>query len=400
LFEKIIRPLISFSIPSIDKADQDEFKIDLAKINANRIRIISLTFIFLEVVLLITYALSNRNNLWRDNQIYAVMYSAMLLMMIGFNLMLRKLETNISSNMQRIDFLGSLFSVFVLAWSAGISLLDQQVNGQLTVYMIALMSVAVVPFFRPMHLLPMYLLVHVFFVVSMRAFQSSSTLVFANFINSTAFMFISWIISATRFKKQEELFTNQKLLQINGLELGRINRELEEANQKLEILSQTDGLTGIYNRMMFENKIINEWNRCKRHAIPLSMLMIDIDFFKAYNDHYGHRAGDRCVQQIAKALVSEAKRSADFVARYGGEEFAVVLPHSEKKGALILAEQMRKKVEALEIPHGFPSVSDVLTISIGVYTVIPNDETDIEDFIENTDKALYRAKITRNAISE
>ena len=400
MFEKIIRPLISFSIPSIDKADQDEFKIDLAKINANRIRIISLTFIFLEVVLLITYALSNRNNLWRDNQIYAVMYSAMLLMMIGFNLMLRKLETNISSNMQRIDFLGSLFSVFVLAWSAGISLLDQQVNGQLTVYMIALMSVAVVPFFRPMHLLPMYLLVHVFFVVSMRAFQSSSTLVFANFINSTAFMFISWIISATRFKKQEELFTNQKLLQINGLELGRINRELEEANQKLEILSQTDGLTGIYNRMMFENKIINEWNRCKRHAIPLSMLMIDIDFFNAYNDHYGHRAGDRCVQQIAKALVSEAKRSADFVARYGGEEFAVVLPHSEKKGALILAEQMRKKVEALEIPHGFSSVSDVLTISIGVYTVIPNDETDIEDFIENTDKALYRAKITRNAISE
>jgi len=190
------------------------------------------------------------------------------------------------------------------------------------------------------------------------------------------------------------------MLKANSIELSRINKELEEANIKLEILSQIDGLTGIFNRMMFENKIKGEWNRCKRHNIPLSMMMIDIDFFKPFNDHYGHRAGDRCVQQIAIALVSEAKRSADFVARYGGEEFAVILPHSEKTGALILAEQMRKSVEELAIPHGHSSISEILTISIGFYTVIPADETDIEEFIENADKALYRAKLTRNTVSE
>ena len=400
MFEKIVRPLKNFSIPSIAKSDQNEFKIDLAKINSNRIRIISRTFILLEIVLLITYVFSNRNNLWRDNQIYAVLYSLLLFMMIGFNFFFKKLETNISSNEQKVFVLSSLFSIFILAWSVGISLLDQQFNGQITIYLVALMTVAVVPFFRPLHLLPMLLLVHAFFLVIMPAYQPSSTLVFANLVNSTAFLFISWIISATRFRKQEELFVNQNLLRISGLELNRINKELEEANQKLEILSQTDGLTGIYNRMMFENTIKNEWNRCKRHAIPLSMLMIDIDFFKPYNDHYGHRAGDRCVQQIAKALVSQAKRSADFVARYGGEEFAVVLPHSEQSGALILAEQMRKRVEALAIPHGHSSISEVLTISIGVYTCVPTDETDIEEFIENADKALYRAKLTRNTTSE
>jgi diguanylate cyclase (GGDEF)-like protein len=400
LLDKLMQQMQSFCIPSIDKADKEEFGISVAKTNVDRVKIISITFIFLEIVLLITYVCSSRNNHWRDNQVYAFMYLAMLLMMVAFSFIFRKLGTNISGNVQKILLVGSLFSIFVLAWSAGISLLDQQVNGQVIVYVVALISIAVVPIFQPLLLLLMYLLVHVLFLIYMPEFQPSNALVFANSINSTAFLVISWTISCTRYKKQEELFKNQKLLKTNSLELSRINKELEEANRKLEILSQIDGLTGIFNRMMFENKIKGEWNRCKRHSIPLSMMMIDIDFFKPFNDHYGHRAGDGCVQQIATALVSEAKRSADFVARYGGEEFAVVLPHTEKVGALILAEQMRQKVEDLGIIHGFSSVSSVLTVSIGVYTVIPTEESDLEDYIDNADKALYRAKLTRNTVSE
>ena len=176
----------------------------------------------------------------------------------------------------------------------------------------------------------------------------------------------------------------------------RINKELERANHKLEILSQTDGLTGVFNRFMFEMRIQDEWNRCKRHSIPLSLIMVDIDAFKSFNDNYGHQAGDNCIRQIAEVLSACAKRSSDTVARYGGEEFVIVLPHTEKENALQLAEQMRKKAEIMAIPHLQSGISDYITISLGVNTIIPSDESTIEKFISDTDKALYKAKERRN----
>lgn len=392
--------LLGFFLPKINKEDTAEFHFSIATNNVSRVKITALSFVILEIALVIAYFLSNQSDLWRDNLIYLEMYSAMLVMMLVFLFVFRKLGQDILGNLRKILITGSFFCLFILAWSAGIALLDQQINGQVIVYVFAMTAIAVVPIFPPLLLLFLYLLVHLPFLFLMSKLQPARGLFFSNSINSSAFLFIAWTIALTRFKKQEEDFRNHKLLQISSVELSRMNQELEEANQKLEILSQTDGLTGIYNRMMFEQKIKSEWNRCKRHAIPLSMLMIDLDFFKPYNDHYGHRAGDHCLQQIANVLVSQAKRSADFVARYGGEEFAVVLPHSEKAGALDLAEQIRQGIEDLGIIHEYSSISKFLTVSIGVYTVIPSDETDLETFIENADKALYRSKLTRNTVSE
>lgn len=200
------------------------------------------------------------------------------------------------------------------------------------------------------------------------------------------------------YKKHVDDFNNRKIINGKSEELKRVNKELEEANQKLKKLSQTDSLTGIFNRFVFDTTVKAEWDRCKRHFIPLSLIMIDIDFFKAFNDNYGHQAGDDCLRQVSRTLSSCAERSSDIVARYGGEEFAVILTHMKKEGVLEFAEQLRKNVEQLAIPHMYSSISQHITISLGVYTVIPSDTSSIDEFIRTADKALYEAKKERNNI--
>ena len=126
--------------------------------------------------------------------------------------------------------------------------------------------------------------------------------------------------------------------------------------------------------------------------------MIDVDFFKAFNDNYGHQTGDECIKQITGVLSTCARRSSDMAARYGGEEFVIFFPYTERDKAIQLAESARKSVEELTIPHEYSSVSKYVTISIGVNTVVPYDDSSVEEFIRNVDKALYKAKEVRNKI--
>jgi diguanylate cyclase (GGDEF)-like protein len=126
--------------------------------------------------------------------------------------------------------------------------------------------------------------------------------------------------------------------------------------------------------------------------MPLSLIMADIDFFKPFNDNYGHQAGDDSLKLVAAALAECAKKYTDAVIRYGGEEFTVILSHIEKERAAELAEEIRRNVENLKIPHDYSAISKYLTISLGVYTVIPSDELSMDEFIRKADKALYMAK--------
>lgn len=199
-----------------------------------------------------------------------------------------------------------------------------------------------------------------------------------------------------RYKRYIIEFIDKKIIQEKSIRLKEMNEKLEEANKKLKKFSQTDGLTGICNRFMFDKTINMEWDICKRQFKPLSLIMIDVDYFKAYNDSYGHLAGDDCLRQVAFALSVCAKRSSDTVARYGGEEFAVILPCTEKEGAFVLAEQIRKEVESLAIPHTGSPVSNNVTISLGVHTVTPSCMTSVKELISGADKALYDAKLLRN----
>jgi len=175
-------------------------------------------------------------------------------------------------------------------------------------------------------------------------------------------------------------------------ELIEVTRKLEEANQKLQEQTSIDGLTGIANRWAFEQFYEQEWKRCMRDANSLSLIMADIDVFKAFNDNYGHLAGDECLRQIASVLQQSLKRPGDLAARYGGEEFVIVLPGTDQAGAQIVAEELRKKVEEKNIPHEFSPVSDKVTISLGVAAGVPHAGLERDALISRADKAMYRAK--------
>jgi len=168
--------------------------------------------------------------------------------------------------------------------------------------------------------------------------------------------------------------------------------QLEEANRTLQRLSYLDGLTGIANRRRFEEVLDLEWRRARRVGVPLSLIMIDIDYFKAYNDAYGHQRGDDCLKQVAAALSDCVQRAGDLVARYGGEEFAVILPEMDANSAAEMAETLRERIEALEIPHETLSGDSVLTISVGVATIYPQNDLSSISLLSAADQALYRAK--------
>ena len=175
--------------------------------------------------------------------------------------------------------------------------------------------------------------------------------------------------------------------------LRRSEHTLKIKTEMLEKLSMQDGLTDIANRRYFDQRAEVEWKRVLRAALPLSFVLMDIDHFKQYNDHYGHGAGDECLRQVAQALAHCVERPLDLVARYGGEEFVALLPETEINGALHLAEQMRAAVEALAIPHAHSSAASVVTLSLGVATHAPDRvKTDLHHLQECADQALYRAK--------
>jgi len=175
-------------------------------------------------------------------------------------------------------------------------------------------------------------------------------------------------------------------------ELAKANQELQRANQELQRLAILDSLTQLANRRRFDEYLAQEWQRLSREQTPLSLILCDVDFFKDYNDTYGHQAGDHCLRQIAQALSSAATRPADLVARYGGEELAVVLPHTPVGGALRIADDIRQRVRALEIAHARSAISHYITLSIGIAEVIPSFQSSPEALIAAADQALYQAK--------
>ncbi|MCF6246758.1 MAG: diguanylate cyclase [Desulfobacula sp.] len=172
----------------------------------------------------------------------------------------------------------------------------------------------------------------------------------------------------------------------------RAEQELKKANERLKMLSVMDGLTQIPNRRRFDEYLGTEWKRHYREKTPISVILCDIDFFKLYNDNYGHQAGDDCLQKVAKAINSCAHRSTDLAARYGGEEFVLVLPCTDAKGAMALSEEVRTCVMNLELDHEKSTVNDYVTLSLGVATMTPGPDNSAEALVALSDEGLYKAK--------
>ncbi|PJA32687.1 MAG: diguanylate cyclase response regulator [Zetaproteobacteria bacterium CG_4_9_14_3_um_filter_53_7] len=168
--------------------------------------------------------------------------------------------------------------------------------------------------------------------------------------------------------------------------------EAELLLRELRRVSSMDGLTGLANRRCFDETIDYEWKRSTREKTPVSLLMVDVDHFKAFNDHYGHQVGDHCLRKVAAAIAGSAMRAADLAARYGGEEFVVILANTDESGALKTARTILQSVCSLAVDHKQSSTANVVTVSIGVATMIPEHPSTPEILIRSADKALYRAK--------
>jgi diguanylate cyclase (GGDEF)-like protein/PAS domain S-box-containing protein len=169
-------------------------------------------------------------------------------------------------------------------------------------------------------------------------------------------------------------------------------QKLLDLQKELEELSFKDGLTGVSNRRMLDSVLEQEWVRARREQQPLSLLLIDIDFFKQFNDFYGHMQGDDCLIKVAQVLSEAATRSRDFFARFGGEEFVMVLPETDAEAAQKIAQRCQQFIFKQQIPHAESAVSQILTISIGSGTLIPSHKDELRDFVDRIDRALYQAK--------
>ena len=173
--------------------------------------------------------------------------------------------------------------------------------------------------------------------------------------------------------------------------LVKLADQLNVANLELQRLSMTDGLTGIANRRMFDQSLAREWRRCIRLKKPMSIVLLDVDSFKKYNDRYGHQAGDDCLKAIAGELARSAPRPADLVARYGGEEFVMTLGETDESGALWVANRLRQHVAGLKMPHE-DSNHTYVTVSCGVSSVLPSRDLSVDTLVKSADNALYLAK--------
>ncbi len=196
------------------------------------------------------------------------------------------------------------------------------------------------------------------------------------------------------------LATGRRILEYQQT-VDTLTHELQAKNKEFSRLATGDGLTGIAGRGHFDETLAAEWRRALRDGTKLSLVLLDIDFFKAFNDTYGHLAGDECLKKIARVLAATVARAGDLPARFGGEEFAVLLPGTDRLGSLVIAEAIRVAVAALAIDHKASAIHRHLTVSVGTATVVPDESLTAEALIAKADHALYLAKVSgRNIVKQ
>lgn len=232
--------------------------------------------------------------------------------------------------------------------------------------------------------------------------HETARLVLVFHLEGEAWMIVhSGISIPYRQADEDEIYPLKSLHERNRELEGIVNERtqaLKSANAELEKLSNTDGLTGIANRRHFDDMLGKEWDRAKRANKAISLLMIDVDHFKHYNDKNGHVAGDDCLKKVAEILTKASQRSGDITARYGGEEFVILLPGTNEQGAVAIAQRIQNEFRSLALPHA-DVLPGIVTVSIGVACLIPSEINAPENLLRQADQGLYRAKQSgRNAL--
>lgn len=287
-----------------------------------------------------------------------------------------------------------------------ITLLDQTSSGTLLSYFIALVGTSVIIYMNPKALIIMFSSIQICFMVLLPIYIPQGQSSFGAYINTTIAVLISCFLGYIIYKNKAVDFSQRKTIEHKNIQLEELNDILINSNKTLDYLSKTDGLTGIYNRRMFNNISQCFWSKCKNMDLSLAAIMMDIDFFKEYNDNFGHQAGDECliklVDTISNTLKQYSNQNDSILARYGGEEFVLLVCNLTCEKTYELSEKIRKNVENLCIKRKYNVVADHITLSLGVYCSCPSNDSskDITEYVGNADKALYSAKKSGRNVSE
>jgi len=373
-----------------DKYDK-EFNIEVCRTNMFRIKIFLLLTILLEIATaVITFTNVFPSDFWMPDYRYLIWRTISLIVMIIEYLYIRKIGKDIDNNYKKIENSLSLFLLLLLVLHSSFSLYELYYTGQGgQSYPILIFMIAIITYFSPKNVMLVFLPAHVLYLISSFLLWTYFRFYPGNVLSNTLTLIAAFILSRV-------LYLNKYNETVSKIVIKQKNRELEELNQKLEYFSYYDSLTGLYNRRKLQELLDMEWDRCMRHSIPLSILMIDVDYFKEFNDLYGHPTGDECLIQIGALLSKSVRRSSDIIARYGGEEFIIALPHMDLGAAYSFAEGLRTRVEGHRLQWKDHEKEQLITISIGICSVIPSNLYNVEDLIFSADKALYKAKKKRN----
>lgn len=195
-----------------------------------------------------------------------------------------------------------------------------------------------------------------------------------------------------RVRHQITILRQQQQLTAQNYQLQQVKAALQQANLELERIANIDCLTQIANRRCFDEVLEQEWQRLRREQQPLSLILCDIDYFKQYNDRYGHLAGDTCLQHVAQIITQYVNRPADIVARYGGEEFVVILPNTDQEGAIAIVKAIQEALQGLQIAHAASAIAEYVTLSAGIACLVPTLTFSSVKLIAEADAALYQAK--------
>ena len=370
----------------VDEGISEEFELYNLKENLNRGKMLAAVTLVVELVIIVLSLIFKKDVSSGKDAYYYFMYLTFVVVISFFLMVLIKMEADPKHGLKsRLVTYSFLF--FMLIWNMGISVLD----GQITTYMIALFAISIIAIIKPAPMLILYSSVHAIYLVLLLVTEKSNNVIFASAINSTVAAVISWTASYILYKNRALSFINQKEVEDKRVQLESLNGRLNKANKKLEYLAQTDGLTGIYNRRMFD-KISNDfWKECLEAGDYLTVIMIDIDHFKIFNDTYGHQKGDDCLKDIVSAIKTIIPNDS-MLARYGGEEFAILVKNTTKGKSLYLSEEIRNKIVNLNIEHKNSPVKPYVTLSLGVFCGHAKESRSILEFIARADCALYEAK--------
>lgn len=388
---------------------QRDFLLDISRFNIQRGKHFAAIIILVEVMLLIIELLSRSVSTVFRFEWYACMYISLIIATGFLWILFSRFEHSLNqefAKVKAINFTIIAYITFLITWGALISLQDQLLYGNIVAFLINMILGSLIFYFKPIHIIIPILIGSCVLLIGLPYFQPSFDIRIGHYVNVVIFVVFSGLIARTNYAHYIESFISRKLIEEKSNLLARINnnltleiesrkrtqKELEEANEQLRAISSLDALTGIPNRRKLDESLREYWSQVVKEQLPISVIMIDIDFFKIYNDTNGHLAGDHCLQEVAKVIHKCRREGKDFAARFGGEEFIFIATGMNLEETLALGEKIRADIEALHLDHPFSSASPYVTASVGINWLLPTSTDVIRETINRADHAMYQAK--------